>query len=1014
MSVKKEGDLGCHPNRLNVKAVSGKTLLTGVDFKGNGRFHKYLTLFIILLLFLAACGGGEAEPDPPAETETTTTETEAAEANEALDAEEMAEEEMESAFPLTLTHDFGEVTFEQTPERIVALSLTVLEMAVALDVPVVAVGFTGLPPAEDGGVPTLPHLDKPILGDPVYLEPGPPSQEVILGLNPDLIVMDALGIEPGTENPNHDAMSAVAPTMSYSSSISEPRAWIAVFRDFARLMGKSEQAEEIIAEYEANATALIESVAPILETSPEITMIYGSPDNVGMISNEFAIGGLIDTLGFTLVVPDGVEFDPGGIVNISPEILNQIDADTIMMWKFNPEAPILGEELLATLDIPVTTLFPQTGVGFTGPNSEIFYMTAVAEALQTLYADVAVATEETAADTRLLTDFNGDEVEVPADPQRVVVLTELDLDSAMAVGLKPIGSVDGRGQSTLPSYLLDQLDGVTSIGSIAEPNPEAIAVLDPDLILVGSPIPPVQALLPDLSEVAPVIVTFPPGSDWKTALDGVADALNRSNEAAAFLADYDARVAELAAAKPADLNEATIVRWRADGMVIMLPNAFSSQVLAEVGIGRPHAHADLTGFHPVHTDIISQEQWELLNYDALFGGGLGPDGAALYEETLQDPLMQALDVVAAGHVVVGDGLVWGSVGGPFAAHAVLDDVEAMYATFEGMAADTADLITNVNIEGFPKYAPAVPLLPSYERNGDTILVTHAYGEAEIPADPQRIFVNDLATMQILLSLDIAPVGVASFFPELTGALAEVSQDVELLVDLTGEGVNPEELLNLDPDLILGHAQFAPGQITEEQFAIFNEIAPTVVFTGNPFFYWKEATVELAELFEVPERATAVLTDYNSQIANLRAEAQEKVGDDSITVLLLFDITFWLYSAGGLIDEENYVPLSVTTWAYRELGLTPAPEVAGLAGDQYWAEISLEIVPELKADRLVVWPNAYGGAEIGSGLDDYVDSPIWEAVPAVANDQVSLMQADNAVEGYWTTPHLIREFLDTLD
>ncbi|MEM8858831.1 MAG: ABC transporter substrate-binding protein [Chloroflexota bacterium] len=378
MNRRKEGDLGGIPNRLEVKMVSGKTTFTRLDFNVAGWITKYLGLFGLIFL-LAACGGRDAQP--------------ASEADGPAAASE-AEEEMADAFPITLTHDFGEVTFDQPPERIVAMSLTVLEMAVALDVPVVAVGFTGLPPAEDGGVPPLPHLDKPILGDPVYLEPGPPNQEVILELNPDLIVMDTLGIEPGTDNPTHDLMTAVAPTMSYSSSISEPRAWIAVFRDFARLMGKSEQAEEVIAEYEANAAELIEAVAPILDISPEITMIYGSPDNVGMISNEFAIGGLVNTLGFTLVVPDGVEFDPGGIVNISPEILNQIDADTIMMWKFDPSAPILGEELLATLDIPVATLFPQNGVGFTGPNSEIFYMTAVAEALQSAYGDAA----ETAGD----------------------------------------------------------------------------------------------------------------------------------------------------------------------------------------------------------------------------------------------------------------------------------------------------------------------------------------------------------------------------------------------------------------------------------------------------------------------------------------------------------------------------------------------------------------------------------------------------------------------------------------
>ncbi|MEM7533180.1 MAG: hypothetical protein AAF639_13450 [Chloroflexota bacterium] len=122
---------------------------------------------------------------------------------------------------------------------------------------------------------------------------------------------------------------------------------------------------------------------------------------------------------------------------------------------------------------------------------------------------------------------------------------------------------------------------------------------------------------------------------------------------------------------------------------------------------------------------------------------------------------------------------------------------------------------------------------------------------------------------------------------------------------------------------------------------------------------------------------------------------------------------WLYSVGGMMGEE-YVPLSVTTWAYRELGLTPAPEVAGLAGTELWAEVSLELIPELEGDHLIVFPNAYGGDEIGSGLDDYLDSPLWQTVPAVEAGNVHQVTANNSIEGYWTTPHLIQAFLTALE
>ena len=369
------------------------------------KFLKMIMVLVLASLWLVACGGDtatEAEVEEPetaaetvseAETDDTAAEAEVEEPEtaaetvaeaEADDSEEMAEEDDGGAFPMTITHDFGEVTFEKPPERIVAISPNFLEMAVALDVPVVAVGWVGLPPTEDGGLPPLPQMAKPILGDPVYFNDEMPNREALLALNADLIMRDALGVE-GDEDPNHDLMNEVAPTLSYSFSISEPGAWVDIMRDFGRIVGKSEQAEEVIAEYETQSATLVEEAAPLAEAAPEIAMIYGGPDFVGMIGSSFAIGGLIETLGFTLVVPDSVEMPPTGIIDVSPEILDQIEADTIILWKFVPDAPILGEELLDVLDTPILTLNPVPGVGFTGPNSEIFYMTNILEAFQAEY-----------------------------------------------------------------------------------------------------------------------------------------------------------------------------------------------------------------------------------------------------------------------------------------------------------------------------------------------------------------------------------------------------------------------------------------------------------------------------------------------------------------------------------------------------------------------------------------------------------------------------------------------------
>ena len=88
--------------------------------------------------------------------------------------------------------------------------------------------------------------------------------------------------------------------------------------------------------------------------------------------------------------------------------------------------------------------------------------------------------------TRTIKDIDEENVEVPANPQKVIVLSEPTLDGLLALGVTPVGSVSGRGQSGVPNYLADRAKGVQIIGTVAQVNYEQIGNLDPDLILVDS------------------------------------------------------------------------------------------------------------------------------------------------------------------------------------------------------------------------------------------------------------------------------------------------------------------------------------------------------------------------------------------------------------------------------------------------------------------------------------------------------------------------------------------------
>ena len=64
----------------------------------------------------------------------------------------------------------------------------------------------------------------------------------------------------------------------------------------------------------------------------------------------------------------------------------------------------------------------------------------------------------------------------------VVALSEPTLDAVLALGVKPVGTISGRGQQTVPNYLKDKVgDDVTLVGSVSEVNYDKVPPSRPTL-----------------------------------------------------------------------------------------------------------------------------------------------------------------------------------------------------------------------------------------------------------------------------------------------------------------------------------------------------------------------------------------------------------------------------------------------------------------------------------------------------------------------------------------------------
>lgn len=81
-----------------------------------------------------------------------------------------------------------------------------------------------------------------------------------------------------------------------------------------------------------------------------------------------------------------------------------------------------------------------------------------------------------------MTHANGT-TEIQAKPQRVVVLDTGELDAVLSLGITPVGIPSTEGANSVPSYLADEVKDAKTVGTIQELNLEAIAALNPDLII---------------------------------------------------------------------------------------------------------------------------------------------------------------------------------------------------------------------------------------------------------------------------------------------------------------------------------------------------------------------------------------------------------------------------------------------------------------------------------------------------------------------------------------------------
>lgn len=251
--------------------------------------------------------------------------------------------------------------------------------------------------------------------------------------------------------------------------------------------------------------------------------------------------------------------------------------------------------------------------------------------------------------------------EVPEQPQRVVTLEPLELDTAVSVGITPVGAAVASNVAGIPAYL--GVDGVEPVGTVPEPDLEAIAALKPDLIL-GTEARH-SKLYDQLSAIAPTVFIATQADPWRDNAELIGEALGREDEVAAQIAAVDDRCAEIGEAHDLAGKTAQVIRPRDETTLSLYgPVSFAGSLLECVGYTTPeHDWAD-----GLQADI-SPENILDARADAVFVTASDTTDAS----AIPASITQNADAFPS--VTLVDTSTWVAGVGPRGAQSVLGDIE---------------------------------------------------------------------------------------------------------------------------------------------------------------------------------------------------------------------------------------------------------------------------------------------------------------------------------------------------
>ena len=255
--------------------------------------------------------------------------------------------------------------------------------------------------------------------------------------------------------------------------------------------------------------------------------------------------------------------------------------------------------------------------------------------------------DKTTENTVTVTDVRGD-VEIPADPQRIVDLSgNSDILSILGYDVVGTANSDAYDYTKFPSYLEETLKGAEILGYSMQDtmDVEAVMNLNPDLIVIST----VQEKMYDaLSEIAPTVMIQLEALNWKDDVRALANVFNKEDVANEWIAKYENKAKEAGDKIKAEYGEdTTYLSFLASGgqFFIFDGAGFGDVLYNDMGLAKPAGMPEQTD---ISLPVVTYEGLAAIQSDYIFVIATDEDLAQLEANSIWNNL----PAVKNGNVVV--------------------------------------------------------------------------------------------------------------------------------------------------------------------------------------------------------------------------------------------------------------------------------------------------------------------------------------------------------------------------